>query len=92
MGTPRTLARRAYDICSINEHLQNELSHIKKNSQEQNQYPLWATNEVYIFSNDTTTNNCKKSTNYQLPHHIKKYQIAKNISCFYRIKGKRLIT
>ena len=88
-GTPRTLARRTHDICSINEHLQYELSHIKKNFQEQNQYLLWAINEVFC---KIKWYNCKKSTNYQLPHHIKKYQIAKHISCFYRIKGKRLIT
>ena len=35
MGTLRTLVRRAYDICSTNEHLQNELSHIKKVFHEQ---------------------------------------------------------
>ena len=30
MGTLRTLVRRVYDICLTNEHLQNELRHIKK--------------------------------------------------------------
>ena len=43
--------------------------------------------------NEAATNNCKNSTNnnYQLSHHMKKYQIAKSISCFYCIKGKGLI-
>ena len=36
MSIPRTLVRRAHDICSTNEHLQNELCHIKKAFHEQN--------------------------------------------------------
>ena len=43
--------------------------------------------------NEATTNNCKNNTNnnYQLTHLMKKYLIAKSISCFYGIKGKGLI-
>ena len=42
--------------------------------------------------NKATTSNCKSNTNnnYQVTHHMKKYQIEKNTSYFYRIKGKRL--
>ena len=36
-STLSTLARRAYEICLTNEHLQNELSHIKKSFHEENQ-------------------------------------------------------
>ena len=47
MGTLRTLVRRAHHICSTNENLQNELSHIKKVFHEQNQYPFRAINNVF---------------------------------------------
>ena len=58
MGTLRTLVRRAYDICSPNENLQNELSHINKVFHEQNQYPFWAINNVLC--------KIKQSNNLQL--------------------------
>ena len=46
-NTLQTLVKRAYDICSTNEHLQNNSSHIKKVFHEQNQYPFWAINKVF---------------------------------------------
>ena len=30
MGTPRTLVKRAYNICATNEYLKNQLNHIRK--------------------------------------------------------------
>ena len=47
IGTFKILVKRVYDICSTNEHLQNELCHIKKLFHEQNQYPFWETNKVF---------------------------------------------
>ena len=92
MGTLQTLVRRAYDICSTNKNLQNELSHINKVFHEQNQYPFWAIS-FFAKLNKVTTYNCKNNTNnnYQQTQHTKKYQTAKNISCFSCIKGKGLI-
>ena len=95
MGTLWTFVRKGYDICSTNEPLQNELCYIKKVFREQNQYSFWTINKVFCEIkqlNKATTSNCKSNTNnnYQVTHHMKKYQIEKNTSYFYRIKGKRL--
>ena len=87
MGTPRTLAKRAYDICSINEHLQNELSHIKKNSQEQNQYPLWATNEV--FCKIKWYNNQQLQEKHQLPTTSPHQELSNSKKYFLFLPHKR---
>ena len=58
MSTLRTLAKRTYDICSTNDHLQNKLSLIKNVFHEQNQYPFWV-----IKLNEATNNNCKNKIN-----------------------------
>ena len=74
MGTLRILVRKAYDICLTNEHLQKELSHIKKVFHEQNQYPFWAINKVFgEIKQSSHTSNYKNNTNnnYQLTHHMK---------------------
>ena len=47
METLRTLVRGAYNACSTNKHLQNELNHIKKVFQEQNQYTFWTISKVF---------------------------------------------
>ena len=71
MGTLRTLVGRAYDICSTNEDLQNELCHIKKVFHEQNKYPFWAINKVF----------CKiKRSNHQHLHEQHQQQSPTNSS------------
>ena len=71
MSTLRTLVRRAYDICSTNEDLQNELNHIKKVFHEQNQYQFWATNKVF----------CEiKRSNHQQLHEQHQQQLPTNSS------------
>ena len=71
MSTLRTLVRRAYDIYSTNEDLENELSHIKKDFHEQNKYPFWAINKVF----------CKiKRSNHQQLHEQHQHQLPTNSS------------
>ena len=67
MGTLRTLVRRAYDICSTNEHLQNELSHINKVFHEQNQYPFWVINKVFCEIKRSNHQQLQEQHQQQLP-------------------------
>ena len=67
MGTLRTLVRRAYDICSTNEHLQNEFSQIKKVFNEQNQYPFWAINKVFCEIKRSNHQQLQEQHQQQLP-------------------------
>ena len=40
-GTLKTLVRRAYETCSIDEYLRGELKHIRGTFDEINNYPHW---------------------------------------------------
>ena len=45
-GTLKTLVTRAFDICSTDEYLKEELEHIRKVFHYRNNYPLWVINKV----------------------------------------------
>ena len=89
----RTLVRRAHDICSTNEDLQNELSHIKKVYHEQNQYPFWEINKAFCEIKHSNHQQLHEQHQQQLPTNSSHEEVpnSKNISCFHRINGKGLI-
>ena len=66
-GTLWTLVRRVYDICSTNEHLQNELCHIKKVFDEQNQYPFWVVNKIFCEIKRSSHQQPQEQHEQQLP-------------------------
>ena len=47
MGTLKTLIRSAYINCSSENHLKEELNHIRKTFNEINDYPHWVITNVF---------------------------------------------
>ena len=45
-GTLKTLVSRAYDKCSTEKYLKEELNHIETVFKHQNNYPSWAIDKV----------------------------------------------
>ena len=82
--------RRAYDICSTNEHLQNEQVTLKRFLMNKINTHSGQLITFFVKLNKATTNYCKNNTNnnYHQTHTIKKYQIAKKHLTF-PVKGKR---
>ena len=66
METLRTLVRGAYNTCSTNKHLQNELNHIKKVFQEQNQYTFWTISKVFCEMKRSKHHNLQEQYQQQL--------------------------
>ena len=46
-GTLKTLVSRAYDICSTEKYLKEELNHIETVFKHQNNYPSWVIDKVF---------------------------------------------
>ena len=46
-GTLKTLVRRAYETCSTDEYLRDELKHIRSMFNEINNYPHWVISKVF---------------------------------------------
>ena len=93
MGTLRTLVRRAYDICSTNEDLQNELCHIKKVFHEQNQYPFWAINKVFCEIKRSNHQHLHEQHQQQSPTNSSHEEVPNSKKHFLLLpyKGKGLI-
>ena len=91
IDTLRTLVRRAYDIRSRNEHIQNGLSHIKKVSHEQNQYPFFAMNEVFCEIKRSNSQHLQEKHQKQLPTNSSHEEVPNNKKHFLLLpyKGKR---
>ena len=91
MGTLRTLVRRAYDICSTNEHLQNELCHIKEVFDEQNQCPFWVVNKIFCEIKQSSHRQPQEQHKQQLPTKSSHEEVLNSSKHFLLLpcKGKR---
>ena len=76
-----------------NEHLQNELFHIKKFSRGQNQYPFWVINKVCYENKQSNHQQIQEEHQKQLLTNISHKEVpnSKKHSCFYDIKRKWLM-
>ena len=75
-GTLQTLVSRAFKVCSNDQHLQNEIKHLKKVFRDINGYPNWIIEQTIEplkninqmpRSTQVTTNNGKNRTFANLP-------------------------
>ena len=91
MGTLRTLVRRAYDICLTNEHLQDELYHVKKVFHEQNQYAFWAINKVLCEVKRRKHQQLQEQHQQQIPSNSSHEEVPNSKKHFLLLphKGKR---
>ena len=73
-GTLKTLVTRAFDICSTDEYLKEELEHIRKVFHHRNNYPLWVINKViddaekFPSANENDSSNNEKIHRLMLPY------------------------
>ena len=73
-GTLKTLVTRAFDICSTDEYLKEELEHIRKVFHYRNNYPLWVINKViddaekFPSANENDSSNNEKIHRLMLPY------------------------
>ena len=90
MSTLRTFVRRAYDVYLINEHLENELSHIK-NVFCEFQYPFWAINKVFCEIKWSNHQQLQEQHQQQLPSNLSHEEVPNSKQYFLLLpyKGKR---
>ena len=90
MGTLGTLVRRAYDICLANEHLENELCHIKKVCHVENQYPFRVF-QVFCEIKRSNHQELQEQHKQQLPTNSSHEEVpnSKKLFLLLRDKGKR---
>ena len=66
--TLKTLVTRAFDICSTDEYLKEELEHIRKVFHHRNNYPLWVINKVIDDAEKIPSANENDSSNNEKIH------------------------
>ena len=69
-GTLKTLVTRAFDICSTDEYLKEELEHIRKVFHHRNNYPLWVINKVIDDAKKIPSANESDSSNNEKIHRL----------------------
>ena len=69
-GTLKTLVTRAFDICSTDEYLKEELEHIRKVFHHRNNYPLWVINKVIDDAEKIPSANENDSSNNEKIHRL----------------------
>ena len=82
MVTLSTLVRRVNNIYSTNEHLQNELNHIKMVFHKQNQYPFWTINKVFCKIKQRNQQQQQKQCQQQLPTNSSHEEVPKSKKTF----------
>ena len=87
----QTAVNWAYDICLTNEHLQNELCHIKKVFHEQNQYLFWEVNKVFCETKRSNHQQLQEQHQQQLPTNSSHEEVPNSKKRFLLLpyKGKR---
>ena len=70
MSTLKTLVTRAFDICSTDAYLKEELEHIRKVSHHRNNYPLWAINKPIDDAEKIPSANENYSCNNEKVHRL----------------------
>ena len=69
-GTLKTLVTKAFDICSADEYLKEELEHIRKVFHHRNNYPLWVINKVIDDAKKIPSANENDSSNNEKIHRL----------------------
>ena len=70
MSTLKTLVTRAFDICSTDAYLKEELEHIRKVSHHRNNNPLWAINKPIDDAEKIPSENENYSCNNEKIHRL----------------------
>ena len=91
VGTLWTFVRKGYDICSTNEHLQNELCYIKKVFREQYQYSFWTINKVFCEIKQSNHQQLQEQHQQHLPSNSSHEEVPNRKKHFLLLpyKGKK---
>ena len=69
-GTLKTLVTRAFDICSTDDHLKEELEHIRTVFHHRNSYSLWTINKVIDDAKKIPSANENDSSSNDIIHRL----------------------